>query len=100
MRLKTGDQVQVLQGKDKGKKGKIERVFAKKNKIVVAGVNMYKRHVKRQGSTPAGIIDIVKPLPASKVVLLCPKCSLPTRVGFVEKNTSKSRICKKCKKEI
>ncbi len=100
MKLKTGDMVKILRGKDKGKSGKIEKVFTKKNQVMVTGINMYKRHMKRQGNTPAGIIDIIKPLPVSKVSLVCPKCNLPARIGFIEKNTGKSRICKKCKKEI
>ena len=99
-KLKSGDEVQVLQGKDKGKKGKIERVLSKKDKVLVSGVNMYKRHVKRQGSTPPGIIDLVKPLPSSKLALVCPKCKLVTKIGFILKNGKKSRVCKKCKQEI
>ncbi len=119
MKIKSGDQVVVLVGRDKGRKGKIEKVFPKLKKVLVSGVNVYKRHKKPQGKTlQGGIIDITKPLPASNVALVCPKCNLPTKVGYKieEKNKQslrpgglkqslqpgglKERICKKCKQII
>lgn len=100
MKIKTGDEVQVLQGKDKGKKSKVEKVSIKKNVVWISGVNIFKRHAKRQGNTPGGIIDIVKPLSVSKVAVVCPKCNLATRVGFQQKNSGKMRICKKCKQAL
>lgn len=99
-KLKIGDQVQILQGKDKGKKGTVEKILGKKDKVLVLGVNVYKRHLKRQGNRSGGIIDLAKPLPISKLALVCPKCDLVTKVGFVLKNEKKSRICKKCKQEF
>lgn len=100
MKLKTGDEVKILQGKDKGKKGKIQSVLVKKNKVIVTGVNMYKKHAKRQGNSPASIVDLIKPLSVANVSLICSKCNLTTRIGFILKNGEKKRICKKCKKEI
>jgi large subunit ribosomal protein L24 len=101
MKVKTGDEVVVLLGKDKGKKGNIERVFPKFNKVLVSGVNIYKRHKKPQGRTlQGGIIDITKPVSTSSVALVCPKCNLPTKVGFKLENKDKKRICKKCKQVI
>jgi large subunit ribosomal protein L24 len=100
MKIKTGDEVLVLSGKDKGKKGKVERVLLKKDLVIVAGINIYKRHVKRDGNKPAGIVDLIKPLPASKVTIVCPKCNLPTRIGFNIVGKEKERICKKCKQVI
>ena len=97
VKFKVGDEILVTAGKDKGKKGKIERVIPKSSKIVVAGVNMYKRNKK--GSSKArqsGIIDIVKPISLGNVAIVCPKCKLPTRVGYVIKNNEKNRFCKKC----
>lgn len=97
MKIKTGDEVEVLVGKDKGKKGKVERVFPTSGKIIVGGVNIYKRHKKPQGRTlQGGIIDITKPIAISNVAVICPKCNLPTKVGYKLGAKSKDRICKKC----
>lgn len=100
MKLKNGDEVQILQGKDKGRKGKIEKVFGKKNQILVSGLNIFKKNVKRSGNKPGGIIDIVKPINISKAVLVCPKCKLNTKVEAGVRNSKKVRVCKKCKQEI
>src|SRR3989344_3651209 len=96
-KYKVGDQVQITTGKDKGKKGKIEKVLESENKIVVAGVNVYKRHRKVTRTQPAGIFEVTRPITASKVAIICPKCGKLTRVGFEIKGKVKSRICKKCK---
>ena len=92
--------MQVTTGKDRGKRGKIETVFPKKKAVLVAGVNIYKRHLKPRGEgKPGGIVDITKPLSVAKIALICPKCGEPTRVGYQEKGESQSkmRICRKCK---
>ncbi len=101
MKLKKGDNVKVIKGKDKGKTGKIEEVLPKLNKVLVANVNLYKRHLKAKSqSQPSEIITLTKPLPEANVILICPKCGKQTRVGYkIEKNI-KSRICKKCKSQI
>ncbi len=102
MKLKKGDTVIVTAGKDKGRKGKIEKVHPKKNKVLVSGLNLYKKNVKAKSEKETGgIVEIPRPLPASNVVLICPKCKKPTRVGhaFSQKG-KKQRICKKCKKTI
>ncbi len=97
MKVRAGDEVKVLLGKDKGKQGKVEKVFPKSGKVLVAGVNLYKKHKKPTGKTlQGGIIDITKPLGASSVAIICPKCKLPTKVGFKLENKKKLRICKKC----
>jgi large subunit ribosomal protein L24 len=101
MKLKKGDEVQIKIGKDKGKKGKITSVFLKEKKVLVDGVNLFKRHLKaRSQQQPAEIITISKPLHASLVVLICPKCKKPTRVGFEIDKETKNRICRMCKKVI
>jgi len=101
MKFKKGDNVLVTIGKDKGKKGKIEHIFLKKNQVIVAGLNIYKRHLKAQGENkPGGIIDIVKPLNVSKIALICPKCNQQTRIGFKILKDEKVRICRKCKEVI
>ena len=101
MKLKKGDEVKVVRGKDKGKTGKIEKVFPKMDKIIIPNVNLYKRHLKaRSQNQPSEIITLTKPLSISNVKLVCPKCHLPTRVGYKIDDKSKTRICRKCNQEI
>lgn len=101
MKFKKGDEVIVTIGKDKGKKGKIEKILPKKNAVFVAGVNIYKKHRKNQGQgKPGGIIDIIKPLYVSKIQLFCPKCSKLTRIGVKLEAKEKIRICRKCGERI
>ena len=101
MKLKKGDNVRVVRGKDKGKAGKIDQVFPKINKVLVNNVNLYKRHMKaRSQSKPSEIVTITKPLPEENVILICPKCHKETRVGYRIEKGIKSRICKKCEAEI
>lgn len=104
MKFRKGDEVVVTIGKDRGKRGKIETVFPKQDRILVAGVNIYKRHLKPRGQNkPGGIVDKTVPLLMSKVAVICPKCGKPTRIGYqIEtknekgKAYSRLRICKKC----
>ncbi len=101
MKLKTGDTIKVLIGKDRGKSGKIEKVFPSKNAVLVENVNQFKKHIKaRTQNQKSEIITITKSLPVSNVTLICPKCKKPTRVGFIFEKDKKVRICKKCKKII
>ena len=101
MKLKKGDLVKVVLGKDKGKTGKIEKVFSKENKVLVTGVNQYKRHQKaRSQGQPSEIVTITKPMPVSNVVVVCPNCKKTGRIGFKVTEKSKVRICKRCGKEI
>ena len=101
MKFRKGDQVKVVIGKDKGKTGKIEKVFPKENTVLVAGINMYKKHVKPgDPRKPAGIIDIVKPVSSAKVLLVCPKCSKVTRIGYRFEDSKKIRICRKCEQKL
>lgn len=100
MKIKKGDKVQVLLGKDRGKVGTVEYVMAKEKKVFVGGANLYKRHVKKMKDVQGGIIDIPKPLDVSNVALICPNCKKLTRVGYKTKGDIKSRICRKCKKEL
>lgn len=100
-KLKKGDEVKVVAGKDKGKVGKIEKVFSKESKVLVSGVNLYKRHLKaRSQNQPSEIVTITKPLPVSNVALICPKCKVITRVGFNIEEEKKARVCKRCDQQI
>lgn len=99
-KIKKGDNVKILAGKDSGRTGKVDRVLPKDGKVIVAGINIYKRSVKKQGEQKGGIIDLVKPLDISNVILVCPNCKKVTRVGFKIEGKEKVRVCKKCGKEI
>lgn len=97
MKLKIGDEVKVVSGREKGKSGKIEKILPTIAKVTVAGINLYKRNKKASGNNQkGGIIDIIKPLPVANVMFVCPKCKLPARIGYTLKNDVKSRVCKKC----
>ncbi len=102
MKLKKGDKIIIIKGKDKGRQGKIEKAYPKKDRVLVPGLNIYKRHLKAQGKDkPGGILDFARPLPVANVVLVCPKCKKPTRVGYrVNQKGSKHRICKKCQEYL
>ena len=101
MKLKRGDEVLIVRGKDKGKKGKIEKVFTKENMVLIPGVNLYKRHYKsRMQNKPSEIMEITKPFTVANVSLICPNCHKETRVGYKIDNREKVRICRKCNKKI
>jgi large subunit ribosomal protein L24 len=101
MKLKKGDQVVVIAGKDRGAKGKVEKIFPRQDMVLIPRINVYKKHVKSQGEgKPGGIVDITKPLPTANVALFCPKCRQRTRVGFKVSKNEKNRICKKCQAVI
>lgn len=101
IKIKKGDKVVVLSGKDKGKTGEVEKVITKERKIVVSKVNILKKHVKVSKENPAGgILEVEKAIPVSKVELVCPSCGKRTRVGYEKKGKTKSRVCKKCNKSI
>lgn len=99
-RFKKGDDVVITNGRDKDKRGKIEKVLLKENKVVVSGANIYKRHRKVTRTQPAGIYEVIRPVEVSKIGLICPKCSKQTKVGFKLDGKTKQRICKKCKGAI
>jgi large subunit ribosomal protein L24 len=100
IKLKTGDNVKVMIGKDKGREGKIEKIFPTESKVLIAGVTLYKKHVKGFGEVKGGVYDIPRPLAFGKVALICPKCKKITRVGFKFAGEEKIRICRKCEKGI
>lgn len=95
MKIHTNDQVIVIAGKDKGKKSKVLRANPKSGTLVVEGVNVVTRHMKRQGSTPGQKVTYEKAIDASNVMLIDPKTGEPTRVGYRLENGKKLRIAKK-----
>jgi large subunit ribosomal protein L24 len=100
LKFKIGDTVKITSGKDKGREGKIEKIFSKEKTVLIPTVNFFKRHMKGIGERKSGIYDIPRPLPFSKIALICPKCKKPTRVGFRVLEKEKIRVCRKCGKEI
>ncbi len=102
LRIRKGDRVRVLTGKDRGKEGEVMRALPAKGKVIVEGVNVAKRHQRPTRATmQGGIIDKDMPIPVANVALVCPACRKPTRVGYVvHPDGTKSRRCKKCQGEI
>jgi large subunit ribosomal protein L24 len=97
VRLKKGDRVRVLSGKDRGKEGEIMRALPAEGKVIVEGVNVVKRHTRpSRAARQAGIIDKNMPMPVSSVAIVCSQCG-PTRVGFrFDDQGGKVRVCRKC----
>ena len=97
IKLRKGDRVRVLQGKDRGQTGEIMRVLPKSNRVIVDGVNRAKKHQKATRATmQGGIIDKDMPIAVAAVALICGDCG-PTRIGFrFDDQGNKTRICKKC----
>lgn len=101
MKLKLGDQVVVIAGKDKGKKGKITKILVKQERIVVEKLNMRTKHIKKTREKSGEKIRFEAPMHISNVMLLCPNCGKATRVGYKKlKSGKKQRICKKCKEAV
>ena len=98
MNLKKGDQVKIISGKDRNKTGSIVRVLSESGKVVVDGFNVFKKRArpKKQGEK-GQMIMVSRPLPVSKVMLICSACKEPTRVGARFEGARKVRYCKKCK---
>ena len=97
MKIKKGDNVQVLSGNDKGKTGEVLTVIPKEDKIIVKSVNVRKKHVKaRKQGEESGIIPVECAIPVSKVNIVCPKCGKATKIGYNIKENGKVRVCKKC----
>jgi len=97
LKIRKGDRVRVLTGKDRGKEGTISRVLPDRNKVIVDGVNVAKRHTKARGdaTNPGGIIQKDMPIPVPNVALICSDCG-PTRVGYKFEDGVKILICRKC----
>jgi large subunit ribosomal protein L24 len=101
MKIKKGDTVAVVSGKDKGKNGLVDAVLTKEAKVLVIGANQYKRHVKaRREGEKSEIKVITKPLPVSNVMFICPKCKKQARLGYRIEADTKVRICKNCEEAV
>jgi large subunit ribosomal protein L24 len=115
MKVRKGDVVHVLRGKDAGKEGRVLEALPKEGRVVVENINVVKRHRRPraiQNTTgmggaamvPGGIIELPAPLPVSNVMVVCPVCGKPSRVGTIEKSFKdrkiRVRVCKRCGEEI
>ena len=101
-KVRRNDTVQVMTGKDRGRRGQVRRVLPSANRVLVTGVNIVKKHRRARSQTePAGIIDLEAPLHLSNVQIICPSCDAPVRVGFrFHEEGRKVRYCKKCDQAI
>lgn len=101
MKIKKGDKVKITYGKDKDREGVVNSVYTRSNKILVQGVNLYKKHIKKNEKMPqGGVVELPRPLDVSKVMLLCPKCKKTTRISYELIQGKKFRVCKRCKSKI
>lgn len=101
MKIRKGDTILVVSGKDKGKKGKVLKSMPHGDRILVEGINLVKKHVKPKKQGEKGqIVQLPSPLSVSNVKIICPKCSKPARVGYKKEGKNKYRVCKKCQQEI
>jgi len=100
--LKKGDAVFVTAGKDKGKSGKIAKILSEKDRIIVDGVNVFKRHRRpRKAGEKGSVVQVPMPINASNIILKCAKCGMGSRKAFnISDGGIKVRVCKKCQAEI
>jgi large subunit ribosomal protein L24 len=101
MRIKKGDNVKILRGKDRGKTGKVLRVFPKDKKVIVENMNLVKRHKKsRRAGEQSERVTVAMPINIANIQFVCPKCSKPVRLGYKVVDNKNVRVCKKCEAEI
>ncbi len=101
MRIKKGDKVKILSGKDRGKNGKVLEVFPRQAKVLVENLNVAKKHLRpRKEGEKGKRVEVAMPISVSKVMLICPHCGKSTRIAYKLEGESKLRVCKKCGKEI
>ena len=102
MKIRKGDQVRVLQGKDRGKEGRVAFSFPETGKVIVDGINTAKRHTKpRSADKPGGIVTKDMPLQVSNVAIVCNSCGKGVRVGYrFEPDGTKVRVCRSCEGDL
>jgi large subunit ribosomal protein L24 len=101
-RIRQDDTVQILTGKDRGKRGQVRDVLPERGRVIVQGVNIVKKHLRaRQLGTQAGIVEVEAPLHISNVAVVCTSCEQATRLGFrVRPDGVKVRFCKRCNEDL
>ena len=101
MHVRRGDKVRVITGKERGREGKVLRAYPEKERVTVEGANMIKRATRPSQKNPqGGIMQHEGPMHVSDVMLICPSCALPTRVGYSREGGTRVRVCKKCGKDV
>ncbi len=101
MKIKKGDNILIISGKDKGRTAKVLKSFPKESKILVEGINLKKKHVKPKKQGEKGqVIQMPAPLDVSNIKFICPKCSKAVRIGYKVEKDRKYRFCKKCLQEV
>ena len=101
MKVRKGDRVRVITGKDVGKEGEITRVLLESDRVIVDGVNVAKRHQRARGATmQGGIIDKDMPVHVSNVAIVCGECGSATRIGYRAEGAGKVRVCRKWGKDL
>lgn len=98
MKIKKGDQIKIVMGKDRGKTGTVLRALPEENKLVAEGLNLFKKRVRPKKTGQKGeTVMLPRPFYASKAMLICPSCKNAVRAGFKVDGKNKIRFCKKCK---
>ncbi|HUT19012.1 MAG TPA: 50S ribosomal protein L24 [Anaerolineae bacterium] len=104
MKVKVGDTVEVIRGDDRGMRGTVRVAHPREHEIVIEGVNIVIKHQRAipagRQQTPGGRIELEAPVDVSNVMLVCPSCQEPTRVGYEVTDEGKVRVCKKCQAQI
>jgi len=101
MKIKKGDTVKIIVGKDKGKSGKVTKVIPQDNKVLIDGLNLFKKSVKPKKQGEKGqIVSMPRAINSSNVMMVCPNCKNAVRVGYIIDGDDKKRICKKCQSRI
>jgi large subunit ribosomal protein L24 len=102
MKIRKGDRVRILTGKDRGREGEVTFAYPAEGRVIVDGANVSKRHQKpTQRTQQGGIIDKEMPLPVANVAIICPSCAKPTRIGYrFDPDGNKIRICRKCEGDL
>ena len=100
-KIRSGDEVLVTSGRNKGQRGRVRVNVIDKDRVVIEGVNIVKKHIKRGRARQAGIVEVEAPLHVSNVRLICPNCGQPTRVGIRPDAAGKNeRYCKTCEQTV
>lgn len=100
-KIRTGDEVLVTSGRNKGQQGVVRQNLAERDRVVIEGINIVKKHIKRGRARQAGIVEVEAPLHVSNVMLVCPSCKKPTRVGVRQDADGRNqRFCKACDADI
>ncbi|MDD5155610.1 MAG: 50S ribosomal protein L24 [Candidatus Omnitrophica bacterium] len=102
LKIRRGDTVQVIKGKDKGKKGNIIKIFQKEGRALVQGINLFKKHKRKtRQDQQGGIVTIESPVSICNLMFFCKHCSKASRIGFrMDKDKTKSRFCKACQETV